>query len=262
MDTPGHIENENSELKGFGNNNPFSVPENYFESLPGKILARIEAAREIKALSPTLSQIEKKNPFRVPENYFNAEALSEENLSEKIRAKICSGDELEASTKNPFKIPESYFDGLQEKIQRKIEQKEGSLVLLPLEKTDFKIPPSYFEHLPGRINQRISEREAKTISFRNYYNKYKYSAIAVAAAVAAIIAMYFFYPSSPGINEREMFVSADEISNSFYLQEIDEATLIEEISESSLEEISDQETPVEEYLLENGIDEIILIDEL
>lgn len=262
MDTPGNIENENPELKGSENNNPFSVPEGYFENLAGKILARIETAREIKALSPTLSQIEKKNPFRVPENYFKGEEFSEENLSEKIRAKIYSGEGLKSSTKNPFKIPERYFDELPEKIQREIEQKEGSPVLLPVRKKDFKIPQNYFENLPGHINQKIIGKEAKIISFRSYYNKYKYSAIAVAAAVAAIIALYVFYPSFPGINEREMFVSAEEISNSFYLQEIDEATLIEEISESSLDDISDQETPVEEYLIENGIDEIILIDEL
>ncbi|MEO7049350.1 MAG: hypothetical protein ABI091_28865, partial [Ferruginibacter sp.] len=59
---------------------PFSVPENYFDGLPGSILDKIKnasietSAEELLNLSPTIAGIDKKNVFTVPANYFDNNA--------------------------------------------------------------------------------------------------------------------------------------------------------------------------------------------
>lgn len=53
---------------------PFSLPSNYFEGFPQKVMERIEneklTSKEPK-LSPKLEGLKSKNPFEVPENYFD-----------------------------------------------------------------------------------------------------------------------------------------------------------------------------------------------
>ena len=242
--------------------NPFAVPENYFETLPGIILSRIEHARELKALSPTLSQIEKKNPFKVPDGYFNNPPDSKENPADRLKESPSSLLSI-SERKNPFIIPENYFDHLSDAIQNKILLNATSGPLSSIKKEDFKTPENYFENLSGRINQRISEnKEAKVISIRDYYNKFKYSAIAVAASIAAIISIYLYYPENNSLNERPQYVSAEDISNSLYFRDIDESTIIAEINDNSPEDISNEEKDMEDYLIDNDIDEITIINEL
>ncbi|MGZ3865138.1 MAG: hypothetical protein ACXVC6_15500 [Bacteroidia bacterium] len=47
----------------------YTVPANYFETLTTSILNRIEVAEEVKAYT-TLAALDKQNPFIVPEKYF------------------------------------------------------------------------------------------------------------------------------------------------------------------------------------------------
>ncbi len=103
--------------------NPFEVPVNYFENLPGLILNRIRAleasnaADELAYLSPFLSTVPKTMPYSIPAGYF-------EELSQEISAIIgingefkSPKDELEAISpllsgigkEMPNYIPEGYF---------------------------------------------------------------------------------------------------------------------------------------------------------
>lgn len=220
-----------SKMKG---NNPFAVPENYFENLSDRILSEIENSEELKALSPFLSKIEKTNPFKIPENYF-FNKQSGENFTERI-LKNFSQEEL-----NGFLTT---LSGTQKK-------------------NPFSIPENYFENLVERINQKAGlKQEAKIISLRSDFRKYKYFALANAACIAAIFILYFYYPTSHSRNEKNLFVSADDISNSNYFEEIDESTLIEEINENDMNDNSGENNGIEDYLIDNGIDENTIINEL
>jgi hypothetical protein len=59
------------------NNNPFTVPEAYFSTLPAKLLSRIEQENtRFQPLSPLLESLKKENPFVVPENYISSFKVS------------------------------------------------------------------------------------------------------------------------------------------------------------------------------------------
>ncbi len=67
-----------------GQENEFDIPKGYFESLPGKLLSKIELIEELKEF-PLLSAIEKKNAFIVPENYFENRNFVEAAIKEEYK---------------------------------------------------------------------------------------------------------------------------------------------------------------------------------
>lgn len=260
MKTNNNIQDENeerdfsipfSELK---EKNPFCLPYGYFENSLNDILSKIETLEDLKPLSATLLKIEKKNPFKIPENYF-------EKLTNKIQNKIAQKSKI---ISNKYSIPDKYFENLAERISEKIIEKEILNSVSGLEKKNpFLVPENYFENFINRISEKIpAKKEATIISIGIYLKKYKYSAVAIAAAVAALIALYLFYPSSTSMQKRELFVSAEDISNSLYFQEIDEATIIDEINVNSFKEVPNKNNFIEDYLIDNDIDENTIINEL
>ena len=247
MTPTNNIEDENSALKGkgFSDKIPFNVPENYFETLTDKILENIE----LKSVSPFLAELRKENPFNVPENYLEKHGIQIPSESIITIAEIAEN--------NPFITPENYFENLAERIAENTSEKEISSLE---KKSPFLIPENYFGHLCEKILSKTSEkREAKIVSFRSYFSTYKYSAFAVAASVAAIISFYFYYPSSQIKQEIPQYVSAEDISNSTYMDDLDESILIEEAGK---QKVKNPSSDIENYLIENDVDENTIINEL
>src|SRR3569833_1214519 len=65
-----------SERLQLARNNPYNVPQGYFEELAERMLAMVKATdagahEEITLLSPLLSGMDRKLPFSTPEGYFN-----------------------------------------------------------------------------------------------------------------------------------------------------------------------------------------------
>lgn len=74
---------------------PYSIPKDYFETLPDNVLktihtAGLSAKDELAAISPLLSSLKKENPYKIPKGYF--ESLPPTTQKEKIRssAKVVS----------------------------------------------------------------------------------------------------------------------------------------------------------------------------
>lgn len=104
------------------------APEGYFDSLSNNILSKIEgtAANELHQLSPFLAGIKKVNPFEVPENYFD-EAGNEMSLqvtSENIPALLKN-----ASKEQPFEVPAGYFDQIAYNILSNIKEQGGAKIV-------------------------------------------------------------------------------------------------------------------------------------
>jgi hypothetical protein len=120
MSSQKHIPDELKSLESslpFNNNQPFSVPEGYFESLPSAILAKVKSSQaseeaEPVEFSPMLAGIPKLMPYSVPFSYF------EENL-DAAAAIVREGDS-------------AILSGI------------GKEML-------YSVPPGYFEALPGRL---------------------------------------------------------------------------------------------------------------
>ncbi|MDQ6609443.1 MAG: hypothetical protein M3Y85_06455, partial [Bacteroidota bacterium] len=113
MNSHKHIQNElrrhNSGLP-FNNNQPFSVPEGYFEGLSASVLAKVKSSispvqTELGELSPLLAGIPKITPYSVPFFYFeqNTEIIPDFSKEPDIHFLREAGKTL------PYTIPQDYF---------------------------------------------------------------------------------------------------------------------------------------------------------
>ena len=85
-------------------NNPFVLPENYFERIEDEVSAKIKSQNFKNILSDQV--------FKTPENYF--ESL-EDVLISKLKAEALQHNKLET-------IPKSYFDTIEDAVLMKIKE--------------------------------------------------------------------------------------------------------------------------------------------
>jgi len=126
-------------LKQVNPNNPFTVPEGYFDSLEEQILSKIKL-EELKKNIPETG-------FATPENYF-------EELTGNIQARIAVEEILDKETAG-FTVPENYFEELTSNIQARITIEEFA----DKESTGFTVPDGYFDNLQEHIKSRIFVEE-------------------------------------------------------------------------------------------------------
>ena len=168
MNTGKNIQDELNELNSGLNsdsNNPYSVPEGYFDGLAASVLAKIKgetsvpAMEELVQLSPLLAGIPKKMPYEVPEDYF-----------------------------------QSNIEGL----TAFTSDSEESLVLSFIEKDmPYEVPTGYFANVPEQVLEKISARGAKVVPI----GRRKWIRLAVAAAFTGIMAVSgIFYFNNRGNN--------------------------------------------------------------
>ncbi len=121
-------------------------------------------------------------------------------------------------------------------------------------KVHFDVPDDYFELLPHQIQERCaSKQNTKKQSFN--FNK---STVSIFAGIGMLVVLYFTVPSQ---DQKIQNASTEEIS--LYIsqnmeEEFDEDLLIDAISSEKLNSSS----KMEDYLMENGIDEDLLTEEL
>jgi hypothetical protein len=162
-------------LKKVNTNNPFTVPDSYFNELNERIVSGIRL-NDLKQNS--------QQEFTVPENYFN-------ELSGNIMSRI----HIEQALNQPtgFTTPDNYFEDLTAQIQSRVKVEEA---LAGTENT-MTVPDGYFERLNKNIlnktvNQDIVKR--KTVVRRMFNSPiFKY---ATAACFLAIVGGGIFFNSS------------------------------------------------------------------
>lgn len=104
------------------------VPGGYFDALSNTILSKIEgtAANELVQLSPLLASINKMNPFEVPENYFEQ---TEIEIYSQLEGEKSSGILEKAVKQTPFTVPAGYFDQLPVAILNKAKEQNRAKVV-------------------------------------------------------------------------------------------------------------------------------------
>ena len=121
-------------------------------------------------------------------------------------------------------------------------------------KVHFDVPDDYFELLPHQIQERCAlKQNTKKQSFN--FNK---STVSIFAGIGMLVVFYFTVPSQ---DQKIQNASTEEISR--YIsqnmeEEFDEELLMDAISSEKLNSSS----KMEDYLMENGIDEDLLTEEL
>jgi hypothetical protein len=135
MNSRNNIQDELNELNSGLNSNsndPYSVPEGYFEGLAASVLAKIKgetpvsAMEELAQLSPFLAGIPKKMPYAVPEDFFqsNIEGLKA-FTSESEESLVLSFIDKEM----PYEVPAGYFANVPEQVLEKVSDRQGAKVV-------------------------------------------------------------------------------------------------------------------------------------
>ncbi|MGZ3751073.1 MAG: hypothetical protein ACXVB0_22235 [Mucilaginibacter sp.] len=134
--------NDYMSLKQVNPNNPFTVPEGYFDELEQQIVSFIKLD-DLKNGSPSQG-------FIVPENYF-------EELSGNINARINIEKALDKENTG-LTVPEGYFENLHEQIQSRIVVEEA----LSEQSHAYTVPNEYFNKLTESIlNKTANQQEVK-----------------------------------------------------------------------------------------------------
>ena len=130
-------------LMDIGNKSPYSVPEDYFDSLASQVLAAI-----------FLKYLPSENPYSVPSGYF-------EHLPGIILEKVNLYKNLPlpaSKEKHLYSVPQGFFDGFADTVLEKItssaginvqeELEELSPLLSRIPKTNvYSVPDNYFEQI-------------------------------------------------------------------------------------------------------------------
>jgi hypothetical protein len=168
MNSRNTIQDELNELNSGLNssfNNPYSVPEGYFDGLAASVLEKIKgetpvsATEELVQLSPLLAGIPRKMPYTIPEDYF-----------------------------------QSNIEGL----KAFTSESEESLVLSFIEKEmPYEVPTGYFSNVPEQVLEKVSNQGTKVVPL----GRRKWMRLAVAAAVTGIMVVSgIFYFNNRGNN--------------------------------------------------------------
>ena len=120
--------------------NPFGVPENYFNDLESKIITQVK-----------LIECKDESIFEVPEGYFD-------NLSDAIMCKIAEDNLKNQVSSDGFEIPSQYTSELTSTIFNRIaeDRLKGTIA-----SDGFTIPSDYNQSLENSIFARISEDRLK-----------------------------------------------------------------------------------------------------
>lgn len=169
-------------------NNPFSLPDGYFNSFGKKMMLKIELAEELKEFK-ILSSIDKTLPFATPDNYF---------ASSEVKAELSVYPKLSAVKKeNSFATPELYFETSVQSIKTKIEIAEElkpypALYSLTKENA-FIAPQNYFEGLSHKVRDGLFDSKEEDGFGKVLQLVFsKQTAYAIAATLVIGLGLYFY----------------------------------------------------------------------
>jgi hypothetical protein len=191
-------------LPGKSREYPFAVPENYFEMLPNRIIAKVELEEELKEFAH-LSGIREKQAFEVPEDYFQ---FSENELECLFEA--TSSQQLDKLAKPVLENEnlEDYFSSLDAKMAGRIEVteelKEYKLLHAIDKKNNFAFDPEYFETIADRVKERRYAEKAQSSLIDRliaYVLKPKMAlAFSIVILFGAGLTWYYFQPGTEVIS--------------------------------------------------------------
>lgn len=261
---------EENNNKNNQENNPFSLPDGYFNSFGKKMMLKIELAEELKEFK-ILSSIDKILPFATPDNYFT---------NSEIKSELVSYPKLSAVKKqNAFATPELYFETSAEAIKSKIEIAEelkAYPTLYAISKENaFVAPQNYFEGLSHKVREEIvSPKEENGLGRVLQLVFSKQTAYAIAATLVVTLGLYFYNSGEETVSSNcgtLACLDKSEIFKGNQLLNLDEDALMEMVNAEKLSKnLNDNlketakesnEQTKEDYALEN-IDVNDITDEI
>jgi hypothetical protein len=149
---------------------------------------------------------------------------------------------------NPFTVPSGYFEELPGKISDQLN------ALPDFEKASsvnpFSVPDNYFENLSEEISQKLKTNKQRPLSWLDSLLRPR---IAIPTAFAAIIILagLFYFKQQSGILPQQEEFTVEDLSNSYFLETIDEGLIAEILDNQKADTTKDN---LEQYLIDNNIE--------
>jgi len=146
------------------------------------------------------------------------------------------------------------------------ELKDAPLLKSISRENSVKVPDGYFDSFPTLISEKIADQNSKpgwAIFLQNVFQP-KY---VVAMCVFAIVLTsgIFYFNQHPKLSNEEILLSYDDLNNSNYIEQIDEMDLIDAYSSVSYSEAyksGENNSDIENYLIDNQTDNALIENEL
>ncbi len=169
------------------------------------------------------------------------------------------------SNKNPYKIENNYFEKLNSNIQQRVEEFEELKSIAPIlnnipKYNSFEVPNDYFEDFPTRIQERIVNTKSSNsiLNWLILLLKPRFAIPVLATIFIAISGINFMNKNAEHLQTE---IATEEMTVDEQLYTIDESTVIESVVASN-ETFTSDENEIENYLIDNNIDETNLKNEL
>jgi len=242
--------------------NPFSMPDDYFNSFANKMKIKLELEEELKEFS-VLASIPKQNTFALPQNYFaKAEIKLEHSLELQSYAVLNTIKKPELKTE-----AQEYFELNTQKTVNAIEIVEelkpyATLYSLDKQKA-FAIPADYFDAVADRVKEKYySLSVEKTSVFQQVLAFIFKPKVALAYSLVLIIGVasfFYFNQTSTVIGDCQTLACLEkkELLNEKNSTQFTEDDLYEMIDVDALDkQLNGETTPDnnEDSLLENVIE--------
>ena len=153
----------------------------------------------------------------------------------------------------PFNVPPAYFDELPGKIMDQINTLPDFSKNAQI--NPFTVPDGYFENLPAIVSENILNQKSKLELWLSSIQRPRI-AIPIAFATIILLAGLFFYKQSSISNLPVQELTAEDLSNSNFIQSIDEDFFVDVLANQSTD---NSDESIEQYLIDNNI-EIIQIE--
>lgn len=149
---------------------------------------------------------------------------------------------------NPFNVPPAYFEDLPGKMMEQINTlpdfNKHSII------NPFNVPDGYFENLPSIVSENILIRKSKLELWLSSIQRPRI-AIPIAFATIIILAGLFYYKQSSVSNLPVHELTAEDLSNSSYIQSIDEDFFVDVLAGQTIDNSNES---IEQYLIDNNIE--------
>ena len=162
---------------------------------------------------------------------------------------------------------DSYFDSFTSKLQNRIEDEEEIKALAPtllsIDKySPFEVPKDYFEELPTIIQERVIESSKKSSGLEWLFLLFR-PRFAVPMIVILFVSIAgIYYINNNSIKNVELVEELSLEDNLYYINETDILEHLTADASIENESVSEDDNSIENYLLDNNIDESNLSNEL
>lgn len=162
---------------------------------------------------------------------------------------------------------DDYFNSFKSKLQNRIEDEEDIKVLAPtllsIDKYNpFEVPTDYFEELPSIVQERVIASKNKPSYFEWLFLFLKPRFVLPMLAIVFVSIVGIKYLNNKVEVKTE---TSEDLSLEDHLYYIDETDIIDQLTADAsveTESTSDDDNSIENYLIDNNIDESNLNNEL